>query len=246
MDNYPNLPVVVGITGASGSVIGFRFIRELLAMEIPVELVMTEKSLQVIFDELHIRISGANETEKVAHLISFMKLDASKVNLLRIFGNQQLDAPPSSGTHLTRGMVIIPCSMGTMGRIAAGIGDNLVARSADVTMKENRKLIIVPRESPFNQIHLRNMLTLSQSGALIVPPMLTFYLPDFESMNGQINYILGKVFDLLQIPHQLYTRWGDHKGVPANQPVDITQIDGSDTTPLTPSRHAEGLELPFN
>lgn len=251
MDAYSNPPVVVGITGASGSVIGFRFIKTLLTMGIPVELVMTEKSLQVIFDELHIKITGATEQEKVSQLIRFLQLEESKTALLRIFGNQQLDAPPSSGTHITRGMVIIPCSMGTLGKVAAGIGDNLVCRAADVTMKENRKLVIVPRESPFNQIHLRNLLTLSQAGALIVPPMLTFYLPDFESMNGQINYILGKVFDLLQIPHQLYTRWGDHKGVPQSEaaPTLSTVPVGTGTQSLGSTASTgstlPGTELPF-
>jgi flavin prenyltransferase len=109
---------------------------------------------------------------------------------------------------MTHGMVIIPCSMGTLGRIANGITDTLVARAADVTMKEHRKLIVVPRESPFNQIHLRNLMTLSQCGAVILPPMLSFYLPDFGTIDGQINYTIGKVLDQLGFTHTLYTRWG--------------------------------------
>ncbi len=205
-------PVVVGITGASGSIIGFRFIKVLLQLGIPVELVMTEKSLQVTHDELGYKVSGANEAAKAASILTEIGLDVDTYSpLFRFYGNHRLDAPPASGTHLTRGMVIIPCSMGTMGRIAAGIGDNLVARSADVTLKENRPLILVPRESPFNQIHLKNMLALSQAGAKLVPPMLTFYLPDFDDMDGQIRYVLGKVLDLLRIPHNLHTRWGQQE-----------------------------------
>lgn len=209
VSSQANSPIVVGITGASGSVIGFRFVRQLLAMGVPVELVMTEKSLQVIFDELKLRVTGSSEEEKSRQIAEYLGLSSEAGRLLKVYGNQRLDAPPSSGTHLTRGMVIIPCSMGTLGRIAAGIGDNLVARSADVTMKESRKLVIVPRETPLSQIHLRNLLTLSQVGVSIIPPMLTFYLPDFQSMDGQINYIMGKVLDQFGLVHELYTRWGE-------------------------------------
>jgi 4-hydroxy-3-polyprenylbenzoate decarboxylase len=203
-------PLVVGITGASGTVIGFRFIKELLQQCIPVELVMTDKGLQVSHDELKVKLAG-NEATKAKAILNEIGLSEDYLPLLKVFGNHRLEAPPSSGTHLTRGMVIIPCSMGTLGRIAAGIGDVLVSRAADVTLKEDRPLILVPRESPLNQIHLKNLLAMSQAGAKIVPPMLTFYLEDFNSMDGQINYVLGKVFDLLKIPHTLHTRWGDHK-----------------------------------
>ena len=182
-------------------------IEVLLQQNCPVELVMTEKSLQVIFEELNFKVSGQEKSERI---IQHLGLPAEKTRLLKVFGNHELDAPPSSGTHLTRGMVITPCSMGTLGRIAAGIGDNLVSRAADVTLKEHRKLIIVPRESPLNQIHLKNLLTLSQCGVCIIPPVLTFYLKDFQSMDGQINYTLGKVMDQLGLAHDLYTRWGNH------------------------------------
>lgn len=208
-DLQPNPPIVVGITGASGSIIGFQCIKTLIKLNIPVELVMTEKSLQVIFDELQLKITGASEQEKVQTVLNHIGLP-DQTDMLNIYGNQRLDAPPSSGTHLTRGMIIIPCSMGTLGRISAGIGDNLVARSADVTLKEGRPLVIVPRESPLNMIHLRNMMTMKEAGAHIVPPMLTFYLPEYENMQGQINYVIGKVLDVMQIPHELYTRWGEH------------------------------------
>jgi 4-hydroxy-3-polyprenylbenzoate decarboxylase len=209
-DALSQAPLVVAITGASGSVIGFRFVKAALEMGIPVELVMTEKSLQVIHDELDYKVSGTTEDDKAKRLLEHLELPTDSP--LKFFGNHRLDAPPASGTHLTRGMVIVPCSMGTLGRIAAGIGDNLVARSADVTLKEGRPLVLVPRESPLNQIHLRNMLTLSQAGAHMVPPMLTFYLKDFSSVEGQVNYVLGKIFDVLRIPHQLSARWGAANG----------------------------------
>jgi 4-hydroxy-3-polyprenylbenzoate decarboxylase len=200
-------PVVVGITGASGSVLGFRLIEALLSLEQYVELVMTEKSYQVVFEETGLKITGR---DKALTVIRHLGLPEERVSQLKVYENNRLDAPPSSGTHLTQGMVVIPCSMGSLGRIANGITDTLVARAADVSMKEHRKLIVVPRESPLNQIHLKNLITLAQCGAVIIPPMLSFYLPDFGTIEGQINYTVGKVLDQLGFEHDLYTRWGQH------------------------------------
>jgi len=200
-----NKPVVVAITGASGSILGFRLIECLLAQRQPVELVITEKAYPVIFTETSLKLGG---TDKNLALLRHLGLSEEFASFLSIYENNRLDAPPSSGTHLTRGMVVIPCSMGTMGRIASGITDTLAARAADVTLKEHRKLIIVPRESPLNSIHLRNMQTLSQCGVVIIPPVLSFYLPDFHSIDGQINYTVGKVLDQLGFEHELYNRWG--------------------------------------
>jgi 4-hydroxy-3-polyprenylbenzoate decarboxylase len=204
-------PVILGITGASGSILGFRLLKELLLLQQPVELVMTEKAIPVILEEMKLKIGGGSTEEKVSQILNGLGLSQSYTEHLKLYGNNRLDAPPSSGTHLTQGMVIMPCSMGTLGRIANGISDNLVSRAADVTLKEHRKLILIPRESPFNTIHLKNMLTLSQMGVVMIPPMLSFYLPDFYSLDGQINYTLGKVLDQLGLEHDLYTRWGQQE-----------------------------------
>lgn len=204
----PPRPIVVGITGASGSVLGFRLIEELLRLGQRVEMVMTEKSYQVIFEETGLKIGGQDKARTV---LRHLELPEAYLDQLQVFENNRLDAPPSSGTHLTQGMAIIPCSMGTLGRIANGITDTLVARAADVSLKEHRKLVIVPRESPLNQIHLKNLMTLSQCGTVIIPPMLSFYLPDFGSIEGQINYTVGKVLDQFGFEHDLYTRWGNQK-----------------------------------
>lgn len=204
----PSKPVVVGITGASGSILGFRLIEELLRLGQKVEMVMTEKSYQVIFEETGLKIGGQDKARTV---LRHLNMDETYLDQLQVFENNRLDAPPSSGTHLTQGMAIIPCSMGTLGRIANGITDTLVARAADVSLKEHRKLVIVPRESPLNQIHLRNLMTLSQCGTVIIPPMLSFYLPDFGTIEGQINYTVGKVLDQFGFEHDLYTRWGNQK-----------------------------------
>jgi 4-hydroxy-3-polyprenylbenzoate decarboxylase len=201
----------VGNTGASGSVLGFRLIEELICLGQSVELVMTEKSYQVIFEDTGLKIGGQ---DKALRVIRHMGLPEERLAQLQVYENNRLDAPPSSGTHMTLGMAVIPCSMGTLGRIANGITDTLVARAADVTLKEHRKLIVVPRESPLNQIHLRNLTTLAQCGAVIIPPMLSFYLPDFGTIEGQVNYTVGKVLDQLGFEHDLYTRWGQQPVAP--------------------------------
>jgi 4-hydroxy-3-polyprenylbenzoate decarboxylase len=197
-------PVVVAITGASGSVLGFELIRALLNLGHWVEVVLTEKAYPVIFTETGLKVSG----DKALTLLKHLGLPENWRERLCVFENNRLDASPSSGTHLTRGMVVIPCSMGTLGRIANGITDTLAARAADVTLKEGRKLVLVPRESPLNGIHLKNMLSLSQCGVCILPPMLTFYLPDFGDVEGQIAYTVGKVLDQFGFEHSLYNRWG--------------------------------------
>lgn len=208
-------PLVIGITGASGSILGFRLVEELLRMNHPVELVMTQMAYQVIFEEMSLKLTG----DKARRMMEHLNLPPDKTDLLTIYENSQLDARPSSGTHLTLGMAVIPCSMGTLGRIANGITDTLAARAADVTLKEHRKLVVVPRESPLNQIHLRNLTTLSQCGAVIIPPMLSFYLPDFGTIDGQINYTVGKVLDQFGFEHELYNRWG---AAPAAKSIGIS------------------------
>lgn len=205
----PLAPLIVGITGASGSVIGFRFVAFALQLGLSVELVMTEKALLVTFEELGLKLGGKTEADKARQLLQHLELPETFADRLHIHPNHKLDAPPASGTHRTLGMVVIPCSMGTLGRITHGIGDTLLTRAADVTLKEARPLILVPRECPLNLIHLKNLVAVAEAGAKVVPPVMTFYLPDFQSMDGQLRYICGKVFDLLGVDHQLHKRWGE-------------------------------------
>ena len=124
----------------------------------------------------------------------------------------------ASGSFLTDGMVVCPCSSNSLGAIASGIGDNLIARAAAVTLKESRRLIIVPREMPVSQIEIANMLRLSQAGAIICPASPGYYLLP-KSVDDLIDFVVGKLLDLLDIPHQLNTRWdGD-----APRPAAATQ-----------------------
>jgi flavin prenyltransferase len=203
-----SFPVVVGITGASGTVLGFRLVQALLQQNIPVELIMSEKTTLVMTEETGFQWMGSSSAqEKASQLCDYLNVPEPLTHLLKLYPNSRLDMPTASGTHLTRGMVIIPCSMGTLARIANGLSDNLLARSADVMLKENRKLILVPRETPLNAIHLENMLKLCRLGVSIIPPMLAFYLKAFDSMDGQIDYTLGKVLDHLGLFHQRHPRW---------------------------------------
>ncbi|MGE0200551.1 MAG: UbiX family flavin prenyltransferase [Candidatus Melainabacteria bacterium] len=209
-------PIVVGITGASGSILGLRLVAELLRLQQRVALIMTQKALPVIFEEVGLKIQGQDDNP-VSVLVDFLQVPPESAPLLTIYSSHHLGAPPASGTHLTRGMVIAPCSMGTLGKITAGIADNLVTRAADVTLKENRRLILVPRETPLNTIHLRNMHTLSQMGVVMIPPMLAFYLREFDSLEGQIRYTVGKILDQLGFTQDLHPRWGDQPVSPGSR-----------------------------
>ena len=202
-----NLPVVVALTGASGSILGLQLVGHLLQAGCPVELILTDKAQLVMHSEVGLQLHGTAE-EKVQQVLTFLKLEVALFHpLLTLHSNKAIGAKPASGTFRTRGMVVAPCSMGTVAKIAHGLADNLTCRAADVTLKEGRKLILMPRETPFNALHLENMLKLSRLGVAMVPPMLAFYQPEFLSFEGQVAYSLGKVLDLLDLPHTLYQRW---------------------------------------
>jgi len=188
---------VIGITGASGSIYGVRLIEELLKGKHEVYLLITENGEKVLKHELGFDIKGL-----ISHFNKFG-------GTLKNYDINDLFAPIASGSFKADGMVIIPCSMSTLAFIALGLSHNLMQRTADVFLKEKRKIIIVPRETPLNSIHLENMLTLSKMGAHIVPAMPAFY-QNPKTIDDMVNFIVGRVLDILNIQNQLYTRW---KGV---------------------------------
>ncbi|SHF93022.1 UbiX family flavin prenyltransferase [Ornithinibacillus halophilus] len=181
--------IIVGITGASGSLYGYTLVRALHQLGVEVHLIATEMGVKVMQFECGIKI---NELKEFA----------------TIHQNQNLFASVSSGSFKTDGMVIVPCSMNSLGAIANGVGDNLLSRAASVVMKEGRKLVIVPREAPFHLIHLRNMTTLAESGVTILPASPGFYHRPTEIWE-LVNFLVARILDELDIDHDLMERWGE-------------------------------------
>lgn len=193
---------VVGITGASGSVYGIRLIEALLDQRIEVHLVISDAGWRVLKEEAD--WNAARRPEALAAAFG------SAVSEGRLVYHPAADigASIASGSFRTEGMVVIPCSMGTLAAIAGGTSDNLLARAADVMLKEGRKLLLVPRETPLHAIHLENMLKLARLGVRIVPAMPAFYYRP-ATMFDMINFMVGKVLDNMGLDHDLYRRWGD-------------------------------------
>lgn len=192
--------LTVGITGASGAIYGIRLVQELLKSGFKVHLIVTEAGWQVFKEELLL------ETSDRERLLN--ELFPQAVGKLHYHTLRDFTAPIASGSYRNEGMVIIPCSMGTLSGIANGASGNLLERTADVMLKEGRNLILVPRETPFNQIHLENMLKVSKVGGKVIPAMPGFYqLP--KTIDDLVNFVVGKVLDNIGVDHQLFTRWGD-------------------------------------
>lgn len=179
--------VIVAITGASGVIYGKRLL-EVLQGKHEVHLITSSTSHQLLKHELG--ITKDDLTRLVDHA----------------YNNDDLSAPLSSGSFTTDGMVIVPCSMKTLAGIAHGYSENLILRAADVTLKEQRKLIVVPRETPLTAIHLRNLLELATLGVIILPAMPAFY-PNPTTIDALVDIVIGKILDALNVPHDLFKRW---------------------------------------
>ncbi len=180
--------IIVGITGASGAIYGFRLIQVLKNAGCEIHAVVSEPGWQVLEYECNIRRQDI----------------VANVDFLHDINN--IAACIASGSFKTDAMVVVPCSMRTLGGIANGIADNLLGRAADVMMKEGRKLIIVPRETPFSAIHLGNMLKLAQLGVRIVPACPGFYHRP-ENLEAVIDMMVGKICDTIGVEHDLFPRW---------------------------------------
>ena len=194
--------LLVGITGASGSIYGLRLTEELLRAGCRVSLLLSESGRQVLNYEAGLNWSAdhaAKRQQVVAHF------DSPHVTVL---DNLDLFAAVASGSNPADAMIVIPCSMGTAGRIAAGLSSTLLERAADVMLKERRPLLLVPRETPLHAIHLENLLRLSRAGAVIIPAMPAFYHAP-QTLDDLVNFVVGKVLDQLGLPHTLFNRWGN-------------------------------------
>lgn len=202
---------VVGITGATGSIYGVRLVEELLYAGYEVYLTITRAGEEVVETELGVSLKGCSSEGVVEVLMGYLALrSTSRSNVptgqLYYLPIERIGASIASGSFLTDGMAVVPCSMSTLSGIAHGRSMNLLERAADVMLKEGRPLLIAPREMPLNTIHLENMLKLSQVGALIVPPMPGFYHQP-ETIDDLVDFVVGKMLDRLRIPHQLFKRW---------------------------------------
>jgi 4-hydroxy-3-polyprenylbenzoate decarboxylase len=192
---------VVGITGASGAIYGVRVVQELLKAGHLVHLMVTEAGWQVFRDELDWQTD-----DREALLQEHMQQDFP--GKLYYWGLRDFNCPAASGSYRCDGMIVVPCSMGTLSGLAHGASGNLLERVADVMIKEGRRLVLVPRETPLNAIHLENMLKLSRLGVRIMPAMPGYYQKP-QTMEDLINFVVGKALDALDVPHSLFRRWGE-------------------------------------
>jgi 4-hydroxy-3-polyprenylbenzoate decarboxylase len=190
--------IVVGVTGASGIVLAFRTIQALAEAKFSVELVMSQHAVYTASLEMGKEYASAQKL--VQHLPKALQKSVT------IHSIHDVGSSIASGSYVTEGMVIVPCSMSTLAAISCGLSDNCLKRAADVTIKERRPLIIVPRESPLSEIHLENMLRISKRGAIILPPVPAWY-NEPKGMEDVENFIVGKILDSFKIENSLYKRW---------------------------------------
>ncbi|MBY9081649.1 UbiX family flavin prenyltransferase [Paenibacillus sp. HN-1] len=191
---------VVGITGASGAVYGIRLTETLLSLGFPVHLVISNAGWRVVKEELDWDVT---DREGVLNQ-RFGGLQGT----LEYHPVADIGASIASGSFRTQGMIIMPCSMGTLSAVANGTSDNLMTRAADVMLKEGRPLVLVPRETPLHAIHLENMLKLSRLGVRMIPAMPAFYFGP-QSLEDMVDFMVGKVLDSFGIDHALFRRWGE-------------------------------------
>lgn len=185
--------LVVGISGASGAIYGVRLLEVLKSKGVETHLIITP------WGEEMIRVETDMSPDDVKNLAT------------QVYDDKDMAARVSSGSFKFDGMVVIPCSMKTISAIANGYASTLLVRAADVTMKEGRKLVVVPRETPVNQVHLKNMLQLAQMGVTVLPAMPGFYHRPI-SMGDLVDHVVGKVLDQFNIEHNLYKRWQPMRG----------------------------------
>lgn len=199
-----NKTITLAFTGASGLPYGLRLLESLLAAGCRVHLLCTQVAHIVARQELD-ETWPARPSDLADFFRNRFRVETTQ---LQVWGQQEWFAPMASGSNPGDGMVVCPCTMGSMAAIAAGLSENLLERSADVMIKEGKKLILVPRETPFSAIHLENMLKLSRAGVVILPPNPAFYHHP-QSVADLVDFVVARILDQLGVPHQLMARWGE-------------------------------------
>ena len=205
-------PIVLAITGASGAPYALRLLEVLLSQDLEIHAVMSPAAAEVFRTEVGLHLDPHGPTiEQLVHARraedrkGLLERAAKQLHLHRY---QNFSAGIASGSFRTQGMVICPCSMGTLAAVAGGLSTNLIQRAADVHLKECRRLIVVPRETPLSAIHLQNMLTLQQAGGIVLPAAPGFYHQP-RSIEDLVDFVVMRICDHLDVPVKLISRWGD-------------------------------------
>lgn len=200
--------VALAFTGASGLPYGLRLLECLLAAGVRVWLIYSQAAQLVAKQELDMVLPvQPREAQRL-----FAERYRAREGQLAVYGVQDWNAPLASGSNPPDAYVICPCSMGTLAKVATGLADDLIARAADVALKEGRKLVVVPRETPFSAIHLENMLRLSRAGAVILPPSPGFYHRP-QSVDDLVDFVVARILDQVGVTHTLVRPWGADKSV---------------------------------
>ena len=196
--------IAIAITGASGAAYARRLVEQLLKQQMTVHLMISAAGRIVLSDELDWKLPArAADIHK-----KLVEEFGCQPEQLKVYGEQQWSSPLASGSHRVPTMIVCPCTMGTLSAIACGSSDNLINRAADVMLKEQRKLILVPREAPFSAIHLENMLKLARLGVCIMPPNPGFYFRP-QTLDDVIDFVVARTLDQAGIEHTLQARWGE-------------------------------------
>ncbi len=198
--------IVVGITGASGVILGIRLIETLLDAGREVAAVVTDAGWKVISHEMG---SDAAAGKSVASILR-ARGRAGDLSLLKEYANDDYTSPAASGTGRVDAVVVVPCSMKSLAAVAHGYADSLLHRACDVALKERRKCVLVPRETPLGLVHVENMRSVLLAGGILVPPVPAFYTYP-KTVEDIIDFITGKILNILDIPHSLFEAWGSKK-----------------------------------
>ncbi|MDH5446180.1 MAG: UbiX family flavin prenyltransferase [Gammaproteobacteria bacterium] len=196
--------IILAMTGASGSIYGLRLLECLLKADTKVYLLLSKAAQLVLATETDLDIPS-RPVEMANWFCEQFNVSSER---LSVFSREDWMSPVASGSHQARAMVVCPCTTGSLAAIAQGNSDNLIERAADVMIKENRQLIMVPRETPLSAIHLENMLKLARLGVTMLPANPGFYHKP-ETIDELVDFIVARILDQLQIEHSLVPRWGD-------------------------------------
>ncbi len=194
--------IVVGVTGASGGLYAVRLLKAVLEQGLDVDLVVSDYGKRLLIEECDLNFKATDFGEWLDRTYG----PVHRPGKLTQHRNNDLGSPIASGSQVWDAMVVVPCTMKTLGGVAGGASSNLIERAADVTLKEGRRLVLVPRESPLNLIQLENMVRVARAGANIVPAMPAFYFKP-RTFEDLADFVAGRILSVMQIPHALFDPW---------------------------------------